>query len=178
MLTKKRKRFCEEYIKDLNGSAAAIHAGYNLKRSRITASELLLKPEVKEYLDQLQAKVAKRNEITIDELIQDLAEMKNIDVADLYDEDGLLIDISRLPTSFTRCIQEVIETKSGLKIKFYSKLDAIEKLAKHLGFYEKDNRQSKAEMNLNITVDSQEMKDELTQLINGKVGSDTDIPEE
>jgi len=27
------------------------------------------------------------------------------------------------------------------KYKLYAKLDAIEKLAKHLGFYEKDNRQ-------------------------------------
>ena len=168
MLTAKNKRFCEEYIKDLNGGEAAIRAGYGSKESRTRASKLLVKPEVANYLDQLQAKLAKRNEITIDELIQDLAEMKNIDVADLYDEDGLPIDISRLPASFTRCIQEVIETKSGLKIKFYSKLDAIEKLAKHLGFYEKDNNQSKAEMSINITVDSQETKDELTKLINGK----------
>ena len=176
MLTAKNRRFCEEYIRGLNGSEAAIHAGYNSSGSRTRASKLLIKPEVKEYLKILQDEIAKRNEITVDKLIQDLAEMKNLDVADLYDEDGLLIDISRLPPSFTRCIQEVIETKSGIKIKFYSKLDAIEKLAKHLGFYEKDNSQSKAEMSINITVDSQETKDELNRLINGK--PDTDIPEE
>jgi len=168
MLNNKRKRFCEEYVKNLNGNEAAILTGYSKKTARNVASNLLAMPEVKEYVEILQDEIAKRNEITIDELIQDLAEMKNINIADLYDEDGLLIDISQLPASFTRCIQEVVETKSGLKIKFYSKLDAIEKLAKHLGFYEKDNEQSKTEMSINITVDSQETKDELTKLINGK----------
>ena len=35
----------------------------------------------------------------------------------------------------------VKETKDGFEIKMHSKLDAIEKLAKHLGIYEKDNQQ-------------------------------------
>ena len=175
MLTAKNKLFCYEYMKDLSGAEAVIRAGYSSKGAAVAASKLLIRPEVKEYLKTLQDKAVKRNEITVDKLIQDLMEMKNTDIRDLYDEDGLLIDISQLPASFTRCIQEVIETKSGTKIKLYSKLDAIEKLAKHLGFYEKDNSQSKSEMNINITVDSQETKDELNQLINGK--SDTGIPE-
>lgn len=33
------------------------------------------------------------------------------------------------------------QTKEGIEIKLHSKLDAIEKLAKHLGLYEKDNQQ-------------------------------------
>ncbi len=173
MLSAKRKRFCEEYVKCLDGNKAAILAGYSKKTARNKASNLLTMPKVASYLKQLQDGIAKRNEITIDELIRDLAEIKNLDVADLYDIDGLPVDISQLPASFTRCIQEVTETNTATKIKVYSKLEAIEKLAKHLGFYEKDNKQSKAEMSINITVDSQETKDELTQLINGK--PDTNI---
>ncbi|WP_103018119.1 terminase small subunit [Alicycliphilus denitrificans] len=33
------------------------------------------------------------------------------------------------------------QTKEGIEIKMHSKLDALEKLAKHLGLYEKDNQQ-------------------------------------
>ena len=33
------------------------------------------------------------------------------------------------------------QTKDGIEIKMHSKLDAIEKLAKHVGLYEKDNQQ-------------------------------------
>jgi len=33
------------------------------------------------------------------------------------------------------------QTKEGIEVKMHSKLDALEKLAKHLGLYEKDNQQ-------------------------------------
>lgn len=33
------------------------------------------------------------------------------------------------------------QTKEGIEVKMHSKLDALEKLAKHLGIYEKDNQQ-------------------------------------
>lgn len=38
----------------------------------------------------------------------------------------------------------VKETKDGLEIKTHSQLDALEKVAKHLGLYEKDNKQKSA----------------------------------
>ena len=41
MLNEKRTRFCQEYIKDLNGSAAAIRAGYSDKTARQEAYKLL-----------------------------------------------------------------------------------------------------------------------------------------
>jgi len=148
----KRQRFCEEYMKDLNGKEAAIRAGYAKKHAAFEASKLLAIPEISEYVTQLKKETSKRNNITVDELIQDLAEIKNINVADLYDENGLLKDLHQLPREFTKCINEITETKSiwgkegenektVRKVKFYSRLDAIEKLAKHLGFYEKDNKQ-------------------------------------
>jgi response regulator of citrate/malate metabolism len=40
-LSKKQIAFCKEYIKDHNGSQAAVRAGYAEKNSRITASQYL-----------------------------------------------------------------------------------------------------------------------------------------
>ena len=150
MISPKQQRFCEEYIKDLNGSEAAIRAGYSKKTARNKASNLLDDPAIVDYLQQLQKKVAERNNITVDELIQDLIEIKNINIATLYDKEGKLRNINELPKSFTKCIQEVYKTKTGIKYKFYSRLDAIEKLARHLGFYEKDNSQSKPEFTMHL----------------------------
>ena len=153
MLSDKRKRFCEEYVKDPNGSEAAIRAGYAKKTCRQSAHEILTIPDAIDYIEKIQAKIAKRNKITIDELIQDLAEIKNINIVDLYDENGFLKELHELPKEFTKCIQEITETKmkygkdtekAVTKVKFYSRLDAIEKLAKHLGFYERDNEQKRA----------------------------------
>jgi len=68
---------------------------------------------------------------------------------ELFDKEGSLKKISDLPFEVAAAISSIdlIETniqsnlKQISKIKFYNKLDALEKLAKHLGFYEKDNKQ-------------------------------------
>ena len=43
-LTAKQARFVEEYLVDLNGTQAAIRAGYSPKTAAATASRLLRKP--------------------------------------------------------------------------------------------------------------------------------------
>lgn len=51
-LTLKQKRFCEEYLKDFNGSAAARRAGYSENTCREIAAENLTKPNIKAYIDK------------------------------------------------------------------------------------------------------------------------------
>ncbi len=51
-MTEKQKRFCEEYLIDLNATQAAIRARYSKKTARQTANENLTKPYIKEYIDQ------------------------------------------------------------------------------------------------------------------------------
>ena len=46
-LTPKEQRFVEEYAIDLNGTQAAIRAGYSLKTARSIASETLQRPAVR-----------------------------------------------------------------------------------------------------------------------------------
>lgn len=50
-MTKKMKRFCDEYLIDLNATQAAIRAGYSKKTAYSIASEYLNKPEIKEYVE-------------------------------------------------------------------------------------------------------------------------------
>ena len=53
-LTQKQKVFCEEYIKDCNGTQAAIRAGYSVTSAQQTAAANMLKHVVKEYIVELQ----------------------------------------------------------------------------------------------------------------------------
>lgn len=67
-LTEKQKRFCDEYIVDLNGTQAAIRAGYSKKTARVIATENLSKPSIKEYIDKRLAEkeeqlIAKQDEV-------------------------------------------------------------------------------------------------------------------
>ena len=67
-LTQKQKRFCEEYIKTTNASAAAVAAGYSKKTAGAIGAENLKKPQIADYIkkrldEQDAALVADSNEI-------------------------------------------------------------------------------------------------------------------
>ena len=67
-LTQKQKRFCEEYIKTTNASAAAVAAGYSKKTAGAIGAENLKKPQIAAYIkkrldEQDEALVADSNEI-------------------------------------------------------------------------------------------------------------------
>lgn len=63
-------RFCEEYVVDLNGAAAARRAGYSEKRARIAASELLGMRAVQDRIGVLQAERSERTAITADHVLE------------------------------------------------------------------------------------------------------------
>ena len=67
-MTVKQQRFCDEYLIDLNGTQAAIRAGYSAKTAGSIAKEYLQKPHIKEYLSQKMAEkdddlIAKQDEV-------------------------------------------------------------------------------------------------------------------
>ena len=81
-----------------------------------------------------------------------LADIIRFDPAAMYDENGNLLPIHKMPKKVRMCIQsfEVQEIPSfndeqsetlTKKVKHYDKLAGVEKLMKHLGGYELDNKQ-------------------------------------
>lgn len=69
------ERFCKEYVIDLNGTRAAIAAGYSKKTARSKASQLLTKGNIKARIAELQKDTAKKLDLTA-EIV--LAELKKI----------------------------------------------------------------------------------------------------
>ena len=69
-LTPKQKRFCDEYLIDLNGTQAAIRAGYSERTARNIATENLAKPNIQEYMQKRMQE--KNNELIAsqDEVLQ------------------------------------------------------------------------------------------------------------
>lgn len=59
-MTDKQKRFCEEYMIDLNATQAAIRAGYSPKTAHQTGAENLSKPVIQNCIAQLQAEQSRR----------------------------------------------------------------------------------------------------------------------
>lgn len=63
-LTPKQAKFIAEYLVDLNASAAAVRAGYSAKFSNSNAPKLLQNPAIAAALTAAQADLAKRVEVT------------------------------------------------------------------------------------------------------------------
>lgn len=131
MLNEKQKQFCEEYIIDLNGTQAAIRAGYSGKTANRIASELLTKLDIQEYICELKNKRSERVKYSQDELMRDILEVKN------------------------RCMQaNPVLDKEGNETGVW-KFDsngankALDMLAKHVGFYETDNKQKAFNISVN-----------------------------
>lgn len=59
-LTPKQRRFCEEYVVDLNGTQAAIRSGYSEDTATEQASRLLSNVKVQAYVKELQEKVSEK----------------------------------------------------------------------------------------------------------------------
>ena len=131
MLNEKQKQFCEEYIIDLNGTQAAIRAGYSAKTANEQAAQLLAKLSIQEYVQKIKNERSERVKYSQDELMRDILEVKN------------------------RCLQaNPVLDKEGNETGVW-KFDsngankALDMLAKHVGFYETDNKQKAFNISVN-----------------------------
>lgn len=76
MLTPKQEIFAKEYLVDLNGTQAAIRAGYAPASAEVQASRLLSNANIQNFISEQQGKRAKRLEITVDDLVRELEEAR------------------------------------------------------------------------------------------------------
>lgn len=139
-MTAKQKRFCDEYLIDLNATQAAIKAGYSEKNARNIASENLTKPNIKAYIDARMAE--KENELIADqnEVLKYLTsvlrgESQSTEIVVEGCGDGI---------SEARTIQKEPSEKDRLK--------AAELLGKRYGLYT-DKIEADVDMQLNISID-------------------------
>lgn len=163
-LTPKQKRFCEEYVIDLNGTQAAIRAGYSDSGAGVEATRLLTNANVKVYVQELQADKLNGNKITAQMVIDELGKVAFSDIRELMTVDNALLDVRQLEDKAAASISsiEVDEIRSeGMtigqtkKVKLWDKLRALDMLGKHFGVFEKDNSQKKSEIAININSDEE-----------------------
>ncbi len=114
-LTDRQKRFCDEYLIDLNATQAAIRAGYSENTARQMACENLTKPNIQEYISERMKEKEKALIADQDEVLEYLTAVLR---GKEKDEVLLLSGEAR---------QKKIDTKDRLK--------AAELLGKRYGIY-------------------------------------------
>lgn len=78
MLNDRQRRFVDEYLVDLNATQAAIRAGYSSKTARQIGQNLLTKVDIQQAISAAQSKRQERTELTADEVIRDLREVRDV----------------------------------------------------------------------------------------------------
>lgn len=139
-LTAKQQRFCDEYLIDLNATAAAIRAGYSEKTAYRTGADNLRKPQIKKYIDQRMAEKEA-------ELIADQDEVLRYLTSVLRGESQsteIVVEGIGEGCSEARTIQKEPSEKDRLK--------AAELLGKRYGIYT-DKVEADVDMELNISID-------------------------
>lgn len=145
----RHERFAREYLIDLNAGRAYERAGYKARgKSADEAASRLLSRNVKVQarIAELQAERAERTEITADRVLEEMAligfsDLSHYTVSDEGDVElaegappgaiRALSSIKRKIRTYRRGDQDVREV--DVEIKLWSKTQALDSLAKHLG---------------------------------------------
>lgn len=130
-------RFCEEYIIDLNASAAAYRSGYSKSSRRKTGCMLLKRVDVKAYIDIIISERDERCRIKQDDVVNAYGRIAFFDIRKLYDDFGDVRNIQDLDDA-TAAALLTVKVSEGGKIESVTIADrgnALESLAKHLGMF-------------------------------------------
>jgi len=142
-LTIKQENFCNYYVECGNASDAyrRAYSCNKMKDETVNkrSSELLKNGYITGRVNELQSELKKKSDITKEEALKVLADIVRVKVTDIISVKGntvIVADISAIPTTMHAAIQSIKETKHGIEIRFYSKLAAIDRLSKMLGWDE------------------------------------------
>ncbi len=139
-LTPKQELFCREYLKDLNGTQAAIRAGYSEKTANEQASRLLANVNVQKFVAELKTARAEQTGIDAAYVLRRLVEIDQMDVLDILLQNGELKPIKDWPKVWRTTLSgmDVVEMVSAdsaallKKIKWPDKVKNLELLGKHV----------------------------------------------
>ena len=154
-LTPKQQRFVEEYLIDLNGTQAAIRAGFSPKTANEQSVALLAKLSIRHAVDTAMAARSARTGVTQDRVIRELARVAFFDPTAVVDfrlcvvRDNLSED--------DRAVIAGAKVKAGdtfteREVKFFDKLKALELLGRHLNLFTD---------NIQMTVDAPRIIDDV-----------------
>ena len=144
-LNVKQARFVEEYLLDLNGTQAAIRAGYSAKTANVHASRLLTNASIQKRIAEQQHKRSSRLGITQDRVLLEIARLAFSDPRKAFDKNNNLLNVHDWPDEVAASISSIkvneIKNQDGeiitttKEVKFWDKSKNLDMAARHLGMY-------------------------------------------
>lgn len=161
-MTDAQKRFCDEYLIDLNATRAYKVAYPRCKKdetANAASSRMLRNVKVQEYISEKQQEIEKRTEVTQDMVIKELAAIafskasdyaklkkmkRNVPVfdgeyiVDYKEEEYIGIEFTptdKLTEEQKKALSGIKEGKFGIQVDSCDKVKALELLGRHLGMF-------------------------------------------
>lgn len=153
--------FCQYYHACKNATQAAKEAAYSEKTATVKGSQLLTLINIKGRLDYLDRQVAEKCGVTAERVIAELAKVGFSNLKEYLDATNGIVNLRDLSDDVTAAVESIqtdIRHDGGdsegytekVKIKLYSKLNALDSLGKHLDIFNKDNQSSKQEITIKL----------------------------
>ncbi len=161
-MTDAQKRFCNEYLVDLNATRAYKVAYPKFKKdetANAAASRMLRNVKIQEYISEKQKKIEQRTEIMQDMVIKELAAIafskasdyaklkkmkRNVpifdgeNIVDYKEEEYTGIEFTptdELTEEQKKALSGIKEGKFGIQVDSCDKVKALELLGRHLGIF-------------------------------------------
>lgn len=156
-MTQKQKRFCDEYLIDLNATQAAIRAGYSEKTARAIGNENLTKPYIKEYIEKRMAEKEAELIADQDEVMKYLSSVMRRDL-----KESVVVTLQNKTEKWVKdedtgkLKKQTVTEESPAVVEIPARLSdankAAELLGKAYGLYTEKVEQQ-IDMDLNIKID-------------------------
>ena len=171
-LTPKQEKFCNLYV-ELGNASEAYRRSYSCKRMKDEtinnkAYQLLQRGDIRARVKELQAELKAKSDYKKEDALKSLVDIANANVADFIQiaedettevENGgktinksttqviLIKSLDELTPEQQKCIKSIQPTRGGgLRLELYSRLDAIDRIAKMCGWDEATKHKVEAEV--------------------------------
>lgn len=156
-VTAKEEIYCQKYIKYLNKKKAAVAAGYSKRSAKEIGYENFTKPHIQVRISEIRQEI--KEELGIDDhsVLTELASLSYWNIKDFVGEKNVIKDLSKMQKDKLRPVVgiKIKETFTTMgkgenattikeittELKMVDKKGSLVDLGRHLGIFEKDNKQ-------------------------------------
>jgi phage terminase small subunit len=149
----RRRLFVRAYIANgRNGTQAAIDAGFSPRSARGQAARLLADVNISRELAVAAHRGLEAADLTVQRTLRELARIAFADPRKLY-RNGQLIPVDELDDETAAAVSSIEVDDSGkTKVRLHGKNEALTSALRHLGLFERDNRQGAENFSLEVVI--------------------------
>ncbi|MEX6689209.1 terminase small subunit [Danxiaibacter flavus] len=156
-LTGREEKFCQEYVKKLDKTKAAIAAGYSKKTARQIGYQNFTKVHITDRIREIQEELREKSGITEHAILTELAALAFWDIGDFIKEGNTIQDLTKMtkpkrkPVIGMKVTERFLEDGTRqitTELKMADKRGALVDLGRHLGVFEKDNEQQSIKISI------------------------------